>query len=75
MVEAPAKSRSDVEILIEKFNDWADERIFDLGDTASIPFFSNDTRSEARGGLKWLGSAKRNLERLAKLETNNAPNR
>ena len=65
MVQAPAKARSDVEILVEKFNDWADERILELGETVENPFFSDDTRDKAQGGLNWLSSAKRNLKSLA----------
>lgn len=59
------KARSDVEILIDRFNDWADYSIFDLRSTADNSFFSDTVRFEARGGISWLWSAKRNIKRLA----------
>ena len=54
MVQAPAKARSDVEILIEKFNEWADDRIIDYS-----------LSSVYRHDITALKSAKANLKRLA----------
>ena len=54
MVQAPPKARSDIEILVEKFNEWADDRITDY----SISVWGG-TRIHA------LRSAKINLKRLA----------
>ena len=65
MVQAPAKARSDIEILVEKFNKWAEDRIVDLQATADNQFFSDGVRSQAQGGIGWLESAKKNLKRLA----------
>ena len=55
---------NEVEILIENFNQWAEDRIFELRHTADNQFFSDDTRFKARGGVSWLEAAKTNLKRL-----------
>ena len=65
MVQAPAKSRSDVEILIEKLNHLIDERIYDLSYTAANLGFSQSHRMAARARIDELESAKKNVKRLA----------
>ena len=65
MMQAPAEARNEVEILIERFNEWADDRILGLRDTAENLFFSDSVRFEALGGISWIRSAKTNLKRLA----------
>jgi len=60
VTKAPAKARSDVEILVERFNEWADDRIIDY---TVIPFEKyREIRKIKIDTLKW---AKTNLERLA----------
>ena len=54
----------EVSILIEKFNEWAEDRIVDLSHTEGNQFFSDSLRMEARGGISWLRAAKTYLKRL-----------
>lgn len=60
MIQAPA--RSDVEILIERFNQWADERIADL---AVMPTLPNNRPRSLHPRIDTLESVKINLKRLA----------
>ena len=54
----------EVSILIEKFNEWAEDRIIDLGQTAGNLFFSDTVRFEARGGISWLEASKTYWKRV-----------
>jgi len=65
MVEAPAKARSDIEILVEKIDCLIDERIRDLWYTAGTPSFSDAYRTVCHGRIDELESMKRNIKRLA----------
>lgn len=48
--------------LVEKFNQWADERILDL----NRPQSARDIRLRCEAGIDALNWAKQNLERLAR---------
>lgn len=60
---APAKARSDVEVLVERFNEWVEERKLDLRSTPSLSYLHQKSL-EVR--IDTLEFAKKNLERLAK---------
>lgn len=62
MIEAPPKARSEAEILVEKFNQWADDRILERSLSAYNPSFD---RMSARARIDELEWAKTNLKRLA----------
>jgi len=62
--EAPAKARSDIEILVEKFNQWAEERIFYYEDMPAE--YVERHRAVQRARIETLQFAKANLEKLAK---------
>ena len=65
ITEAPAKARSDMEILVEKLNDWIEGRIHDLWYTAGTPSFSVAHRMAARARIDELEWAKKDIKRLA----------
>ena len=59
----PTKTKTDVEELIEKFDLWVDERIFDLED---MPFeYIEKWRVVQQARIDTLQFAKGNLKRLA----------
>lgn len=63
MIQAPSKARSDVEILVERFNQWADERIFYLEDMP-LEYLEN-WRIVQRARIETLQFSKTNIKRLA----------
>lgn len=62
MTPLPTKTKTDAEILLERFNQWADERIFDL---SIVPTLSAPHQSSITLRIAVLQSAKANLKRLA----------
>jgi len=63
MTLAPPKARSDVEILVDQFTQWADERISDYEDMPAELVEKWRVVRQAR--IETLRFAKANLERLA----------
>ena len=65
MIQAPPKARSDVEILVEKFNEWADGMMVNLRFIASQQPFSDNFEIQTQAKIVELQWAKKNLKRLA----------
>ena len=61
-MKTPLKTKTDVEKLVEKFNQWADDRIFDM----QILLPADDHRQVIIGRVDAINWAKTNLERLAR---------
>jgi len=61
---APPKARSDVEILVDQFTQWVNERIFDYEDMPAE--YVEKWRVVQQARIETLQFAKANLERLAK---------
>jgi len=63
MTLAPPKARSDVEILVDQFTQWVNERISDLEDIPAE--YAEKWRVVRQARIETLQFAKANLERLA----------
>lgn len=65
MIQAPAKARSDVEVLVERFNQLAEERILDLSLAVGNPTLSGAFGTTAKDRIDEVEWAKMNIKRLA----------
>jgi len=63
MTLAPPKARSDVEILVDQFTQWVNERIFDYEDMPAE--YAEKWLVVRQARIETLRFAKVNLERLA----------
>ena len=59
------KTKTDIEKLVDRFNQLVNDRIMDCSLTAGNPSFSDAHRMAARARIDELEWAKTNLEKLA----------